>query len=83
MAVQSVARGIVWKLEHHCAHHGHAFTVRFEGGIPEIRHQATLQLREQAEHVASLFVVCPRNAIAPAAVQTAVRGEQPKAAQRL
>ena len=61
LAVQRVTRRIVWKFEHHGAHHGHAFAMGFEGCAPEIRHETALQFREQAEHVARFLVVRPGN----------------------
>src|SRR6478736_6560928 len=78
LAIERVTGWIVGKFEEHGAHHGDAFARRFEGRAPEIRHEATLQFREKAEHFTCFFVVRPGNTIARAAVETAVRGKQAK-----
>ncbi len=69
---------VVGELQHHGAHHRDTGGVRLLRGALEVRGEAVLEQGELAGDVDCLLAVVPRHAVRLAAVQAAVRGEQPE-----
>ncbi len=78
LAVERATRRIVRELEQHRAQHGLARLAGLHRGSEQVRHEPALEVREMAQHVTRFLVVQPGYAIGRAAVQAAVRREQPE-----
>ena len=56
LTIETGARRVVGKLEHHRTQHRRALLACFPRGAPQVRHQATLELGKETQHVYRFLV---------------------------
>jgi len=78
LAIEDVAGRICGEFEHHRPHDRDTRAGGFAGCTEQVRHQATLEFDEKAQHSDGFLIKQPRDAIRFVAMQATMRGEQAK-----